>query len=165
MPTTPDYETADYVNELFDRLDDYRVRRARLLRYTALFVIGAVFMLAFLRLARFSAALLLTGTLATIIAASVVGLYLLAAFIRNESEARALEREVREFRVRSRFGVNGKAKRKKRRPSLDDVTYFTVGPDGELVEMRDDRAADEDDADDTPHNDPDETEQTQSSRR
>jgi hypothetical protein len=163
MPTTPDYETADYVNELFDRLEDYRERRARLLRYSGLFVLGAVFMLAFLRLARFSAALLLIGTLATVIAASVVGLYLLAAFTRNESEARALEREVREFRVRTRFGVNGKAKRKKRKPATKDVTYFTVGPDGELVEMRDNPDAASDDADDTP-DDHDETEQTQSSR-
>jgi len=163
MPATPDYETAEYVNELFDRLDIYRRRRMRLLRYTLAFVLVTVLVLAFLRLARFSAALLLTSTLATVIVGSVVGLYLLASFIRNESEARALEREVREFRVRAQFGV-GKSKRRKRKPSLDDVTYFTVGPDGELIEMRDESAADsgEDGAPQTGH---DQNGQAHSSRR
>lgn len=169
MPTTPDHETAEYVNELFDRLDDYRQRRARLARYGLFFVLGAVFMLAFLRLARFSATMLLVGTFATIVLGCVVGLTLLAAFIRNESEARALEREVREFRVRSRFGVTGKTKRKKRKPSLDSVTYFTVGPDGELVELRDDPAkndaAEDDSDDDAPLSDHDDNGRESSARR
>jgi len=116
--------------EMYDRLESYREKRRRLLQYALGFITALAVALPTMILVRRLGVIFYVLLFSGLILAVVTGLLLLAAYIRNEVEARELEREVEDFKLAVTLGVKPK---RKRRPRLNPKVHYIVGDDGELV--------------------------------
>ena len=124
--------------EMYDRLESYREKRRRLLQYALGFITALAVALPTMVLVRRLGLIFYVLLFSGLILAVVSGLLLLAAYIRNEVEAREIEREVEDFKLAVTLGVKPKRKRK-RRHSLNPKVHYIVGDDGELVPADEDK--------------------------
>jgi uncharacterized protein (DUF58 family) len=122
--------------EMYDRLESYREKRRRLLQYALGFITALAVALPTMVLVRRLGLIFYVLLFSGLILAVVSGLLLLAAYIRNEVEARELEREVEDFKLAVTLGVKPK---RKRRHSLNPKVHYIVGDDGELVPADEDK--------------------------
>jgi hypothetical protein len=134
--------------ELYEEMEDYRSYRYRMLLYTAYYLAGIALVAGLMRLARVTAGMTLALLLAVVVIGGVVGLFLLSRFIQNEVRGRVLQAEIGAFKEAHDIPEQrgGRRKRKRKPKPEPSETDYTIGPDGELVEVDSDAAHDTDEA-------------------
>ena len=123
-----DYETL--VN-LYDRLERRDSQRGRLLLYGVYFVGSIPLLILLLRLIIRTHLTGLLSLIVVLVTMTFIGLTLLGRYIRNRVEARSLEREISQMKVRLR---QSPPKRKRGRRN-DDKSRYIIGDDGEIIDL------------------------------
>lgn len=128
-------EQLEELVQLYDLVERARQGRARLFTYGLYYMLAMVVIFAISRLARVSLAAAAFGLVMMVLVGVVVGLLLLSRFIKNEVERREAEREIE--RIKQTHGIGGKRKRRERDEAheSDDAIRYTIGDDGELIEL------------------------------
>jgi Flp pilus assembly protein TadB len=131
-----DWRRRDYeeLMELYERLDRYRNRRGRYLLYGVFYVVAmllAVVLFRYLLIRTLASGII--GLVILVLGVGLIGLALLAQFVRNEAERRQLEKDVRRVKLRHQMGVVEEDEKPKRDEDDEDVRY-AIGDDGELIE-------------------------------
>jgi len=128
----------DELVDLYERLDMYRQKRWQIAKFALLWALFIPFSLVLSRVVRFNAVTFYVYVFAVVLVIAVVGLSLLANFIKNEVRGRELERDVRDVKLRAMLGIDDDDLPRKRKRDDSDVRY-AVGDDGELIEIHDEK--------------------------
>ena len=134
-------EAYEHLMFLYERLDEYRVRRVALLRYAVIFALCLPFAIVMTRILRFNAAMFFIYIIAVATNSAVVGLTLLSRYIRNEVRGRELEHDVRDFKLQVELGHDPDDVMPGKRKRQDEDIRYAVGDDGELIEITEPKQA------------------------